>query len=76
MIRKLWNRGCGSRITIQRFNPSQFPLGAGQLAGDARVVPARGVHGARKRLEQRLDNVMRLVAVEQFQMQVAPRLVG
>ena len=29
----------------------QFSLRARQLAGDARVVPARGVHRARKRLE-------------------------
>ena len=55
---------------------SKFPLGARQLAGDARVAPARRVRGAGKRLEQRLDDVMRLVAVEQFHMQVAAGLVG
>ena len=55
---------------------SKFPFCARQLAGDARVVPARGVHRARKRLEQRLDNVMRLVAVKQFQMQIAAGFVG
>jgi hypothetical protein len=55
---------------------SQFSLGARQLAGNARVVLARGVHGAREGLEQRLDDVVRLVAVKQFQMQIAPRLVG
>src|SRR3984957_17759751 len=54
---------------------SQFPLRARQLAGDARVVPARGVHRARERLEQRLDDVMRLVAVTQFEVQIAARLV-
>src|ERR1035441_7500935 len=55
---------------------SKFPLCARQLAGDARVVPARGVHSAGERLEQRLDDVMRLVAVKEFQMQVAAGLVG
>src|SRR5882724_3539305 len=54
---------------------SQFPLSARQLAGDARVVPARGVHRARERLEQRLYDVMRLVAVKQFEMQIAARFV-
>ena len=39
-------------------------------------MPARGVHRARKRLEQRLHNGVRLVAVKQFQRQIAPRLVG
>ena len=42
----------------------QLALGAGQLPGDARVVATRGIHGAGKRLEQRLDDVMRFVAVE------------
>src|ERR1700685_2787862 len=54
---------------------SKFPLRARQLAGDARVVPARAVHRARERLEQRLDDVMRLVAVKQFEVQIAARLV-
>jgi len=55
---------------------SQFSLRAAQLAGDARVVPARGVHGARERLEQRLHDVMRLVAIKQFDVQVAAGLAG
>ena len=55
---------------------SQFSLGARQLAGDARVVPAGGIHGAGKRLEQRLDDVMRFVAVKQFQVQIAAGFVG
>src|ERR1700722_6050040 len=54
---------------------SQFPLRARQLAGDARVVPARGVHRARERLEQRLDDVMRLVAIKKFKVQIATGFV-
>src|ERR1035438_1954475 len=54
---------------------SKFPLGARQLAGDARVVPARGVHGACERLEQRLDDVVRFITVKQFQMQIAARFI-
>jgi len=55
---------------------SKFPLRARQLAGNAWVVPARGVHGAGERLEKRLHDVMRLVTVKQFQMQIAAGLVG
>ena len=55
---------------------SKFSLGARQPPGDARVVPTRGVRRARERLEQRLDDVMRLVAVKQFQVQIAAGLVG
>ena len=59
-----------------RIIDSQFPLGARQLAGNARVALARRVRRARKRLEQRLDDVVRLVAVEQFQVQIAAGFVG
>lgn len=54
----------------------EFPLSARQLAGNARVMLARGIHGARKRLEQCLNDMVWFVAVKQFQVQIAPRLVG
>ena len=65
-------------LSVIRHSPFslKFPLGTGQLAGNARVVLARGVHGARKRLEQCLDDMVWFVAVKQFQVQIAPRLVG
>ncbi len=36
---------------------------------------AGGISGAGERLEQRLDDVVRFVAIKQFEMQVAARLV-
>ena len=59
------------------FNaPYKFPFGAGQLSGDARIAGAGGIGGAGKRLEQSLNDVVRFVAVKQFQMQVAAGFVG
>ena len=54
----------------------QFPLGAGELAGDAGVVAARGVHGAGEGFEERLDDVVRFVAVEEFKVEIAAGFVG
>jgi hypothetical protein len=54
----------------------QFPLRAWQLADDARVTLASDIHGARKRFKQRLDDVMRLVTVKQFQMQITAGFIG
>src|SRR5450432_3847079 len=70
-VQQIMNGGLCSLSVYQL----KFPLRAGQLACDARIVPARGVHRARERLEQRLDDVMRLVAVKQFEVQIAARLV-
>src|SRR5260221_10573020 len=54
----------------------QFSLGAGQLPGDARIVRTGGISGAGKGLEQRLDDVVRLVAIKDFEVQIAAGLVG
>src|SRR5260221_7812929 len=54
----------------------QFSLGAGQLPGNARIVCTGGISGAGKGLEQRLDDVVRLVAIKDFKVQIATGLVG
>ena len=54
----------------------EFALRGGKPAGQARITLAGRIHGPAKRLKQRLDDVVRLIAVKQFQMQVAPGLVG
>jgi hypothetical protein len=46
------------------------------LSHDAWITPAGRVHGAGERLEQRLNNVMRFVAVKQFEVQVAAGFIG
>src|SRR5947208_737049 len=43
---------------------------------DARITPARRIDRLGQRLENRLDDVMRLVATEDIHVQVAARLVG
>ena len=54
----------------------QFALGAGQLAGDAGVVAARGVHGAGEGFEERFDDVVGFVAVKKFEVEIAAGFVG
>src|SRR5208282_769203 len=71
---------CPRQVTPRRIQQPirllQFALGARQLAGDPRIALAGRIRCAGERLEQRLDDVMRLVAVEQFQVQVAAGFVG
>src|SRR5205823_13712223 len=55
---------------------SESSFGGGQKPGNARIPLAGKVHSLRKRLEQRLDHVVRLAAIKQLQMQVAARFVG
>jgi len=54
----------------------QASLGAGHTAGNARVALAGKIHRLGERLEQRLDDMVRFVPVKQFQMEIAPGLVG
>lgn len=61
--------------TVPHQQVLQFPLGARQLAGDARVMLAGGVHGAGECLEQGFDDVVRFIPVQQFQMQIATGFV-
>src|ERR1017187_7160653 len=55
---------------------SQFSFGAWQFAGNSRIAPTRCVRCPGKRLEQRLDDVMWLITVKQFEVQVAAGFVG
>ena len=55
---------------------SKLALGAGKLAGDARITLAGGIHSLGKRLEQRLDDVVRFVAVKQLQVKIAAGFIG
>src|SRR6266576_4975695 len=59
---------------IQRA--SKFPFGRGQAGGDAPVPLASHVNRLGKGFEQRLDDVVRFVAVEQLQVKIAAGLVG
>ena len=54
----------------------EFSFGSRQAAGNARISLTGNIYCLGKRLKKRLDDVMRLVAVEQFQVQVAASLIG
>src|SRR5262245_1660024 len=56
--------------------PSQLPLCAGQPANNSRISLTGNIYRFGKRLEQRLDDVMRLFPIQQFQVQVGPRFVS
>lgn len=58
------------------FNGLEFSFSGGDLAGDARIVPAGGIRRTGEGLEQRLHNMMRLITVEQFQVKIAAGFVG
>src|SRR5437870_3148991 len=65
-----------TRTFVRLFSGLQFPLRAGQKADNSRVSLAGEVHGFGKGFEHRLNHMMRLLAIEQFYMQVAAAFVG
>lgn len=54
----------------------EFSFGGGKPARNSRISLARNIYRFRKRLKQGLDDVVRFVAIEQFQMQVAAGFIG
>ena len=54
----------------------EFSFGARQAAGNSRILLTGNIYRFCKRLKQRLDNVVWLVSVQQFQVQVAAGLIG
>jgi hypothetical protein len=54
----------------------ELSFGRGKPAGHPRIPLAGGIHGPGKGLKQRLYDVVRFIAVKQFQMEIAARLVG
>jgi hypothetical protein len=54
----------------------KFPFGRGQAAGNPRISLTSHVNRLGKRLEQRLHDVVRFVAIQQFQVKIAAGFVG
>ena len=66
-------------MTNQRdhlFDGLQSPFGRRELSRNPRISLTGNIYSLGEGLEQGFHNVMRFVAIKQFQMQVAPRFVG
>ena len=55
---------------------SQLAFGGGKLAGNPRISLTSNIYRLGERLEKGFHNMMRLIPVQQFQMQVAAGFIG
>jgi hypothetical protein len=61
-------------MTIQP--ESQLAFGGGKPAGNPWILLTGNIYGLGKSFEERLNDVVRFIPIQQFQMEVAPGFIG